>query len=137
MSSYCAISPTSSAPWLRRRATTSAMSSTANMMRRMPSVFAGALSGSALTAGGVWNFVSSTPVWPWRPHHGDVGTDVVEPDDAVHPTPFERRLAFHLHTELGEERFGSLEVVDNDENVVHPLNRHIPRSVGSDALTRG
>src|SRR5437016_4942517 len=64
MSSYCAISPTSSAPWLRRRATTSSMSSTANMMRRMPSVFAGALSGSALTAGGVWNFVSSTRLWP-------------------------------------------------------------------------
>src|SRR5437867_2741590 len=64
MSSYCAISPTSSAPWLRRRATTLSMSSTANMMRRMPSVFAGALSGSALTAGGVWNFVSSTRLWP-------------------------------------------------------------------------
>src|SRR5213596_3131126 len=64
MSSYCAISPTSSAPWLRRRATTSSMSSTANMMRRMPSLFAGALSGSALTAGGVWNFVSSTRLWP-------------------------------------------------------------------------
>src|SRR3954453_4871303 len=25
-----------------------------------------------------------------------------------------------LHTEFGEERFGSLEAVDNDENVVHP-----------------
>jgi hypothetical protein len=35
------------------------MSSTANMMRRMPSVFAGAF-GSALTAVGVWNFVSSS-----------------------------------------------------------------------------
>src|SRR5438270_3706631 len=58
------------------------------------------------------------------PHHGDVGTDVAEPDDAVHPTPLDRRLAFQLHTEFGEERFGSLEVVDNDENVVHPLNRH-------------
>src|SRR4051794_33641012 len=40
------------------------MSSTANMMRRMPSVFAGAFSGSAVTAGGVWNFVSSTRPWP-------------------------------------------------------------------------
>src|SRR3954453_8009196 len=48
MSSYCAISPTSSAPWTRKRATTSSMSSTANMMRRMPSAFPGALSGSAL-----------------------------------------------------------------------------------------
>jgi hypothetical protein len=34
------------------------------MMRRMPSVFAGAFSGSALTAGGLWNFVSSTRPWP-------------------------------------------------------------------------
>src|SRR5205814_495164 len=41
------------------------------------------------------------------PHHGDVGTDVVEPDDAVDPTPLDRRLAFQLHTEFGEERFGS------------------------------
>jgi hypothetical protein len=32
---------------------------------------------------------------------------------------------FQLHTEFGEERFGSLEVVDDDENVVHPLKRHI------------
>src|SRR5215208_3709445 len=60
------------------------------------------------------------------PHHGDVGTDVVEPDDAVHPTPLVAGLALQLHAEFGEERFGSLEVVDNDENVVHPLNRHIP-----------
>src|SRR5215213_9580240 len=129
MSSYCAISPRSSAPWLRRRATTSSMSSTANMMRRMSSVFAGALSGSALTAGGVWNFASS--IRPWPPHHGDVGTDVVEPDDLVDPRPLVGRLAFQLHAQFGEERFGRLEVVDNDENVVHPLNRHrSPRVVG-------
>ena len=59
------------------------------------------------------------------PHHGDIGADAVEPDDAVHPTPLVRRLAFQLHTEFGEERFGSLEVVDDDENIVHPLKRHI------------
>src|SRR5204863_8046967 len=93
MSSYCVISPTSSAPWLRRRATTSSTSSTVNMMRRMPSVFAGALSGSVLTAVGVWNFVSSPAVAVRGPHHGDVGTDVAEPDDAVHPTPLDRLLA--------------------------------------------
>src|SRR2546430_9339849 len=51
------------------------------------------------------------------PHHGDVGTDVVEPDDAVHPRPLDRRLAFQLHTELAEERFGSPEVVDTDEKI--------------------
>ena len=59
-----------------------------------------------------------------RPHHGEIGTDAVEPDDAVRPIPLVRRLAFQLHTELGEERLGSLEVVDDDEHVVHPLKRH-------------
>ncbi|MDT7782410.1 MAG: hypothetical protein QOF58_829, partial [Pseudonocardiales bacterium] len=29
-----------------------------------PRAFTGALSGSALTAGGVWNFASSTRPWP-------------------------------------------------------------------------
>src|SRR6266536_2376233 len=121
MSLYCATSPTSSAPWLRRRATTSSMSSTANMMRRMPSVFAGALSGLGSDRRRRVELRQLKPAVAVRgPHHGDVGTDVVEPDDAVHPTPLDRRLAFQLHTEFGEERFGSLEVVDNDENVVHP-----------------
>src|SRR5207247_2886502 len=50
---------------------------------------------------------------------------VVEPDDAANPRPLDLRLAFQLHTEFGEERFCSLEVVDDDENVVHSLNRHI------------
>jgi len=48
----------------RLRATTSSMSSTANMMRRMPSVFGGALFASALSAVGLRNFVSSTRPWP-------------------------------------------------------------------------
>jgi hypothetical protein len=39
------------------------------MMRRMPSAFAGAFSGSALTAGGVWNLVSSTRPWPSEQGH--------------------------------------------------------------------
>src|SRR3712207_2762497 len=30
------------------------------------------------------------------PHHGDVGTDVVEPDGAVHRRPLDLRLAFQL-----------------------------------------
>src|SRR6195256_6931616 len=33
------------------------------------------------------------------PHQGDVGTDAVEPDDAVHPTSLDRRLALQLHAE--------------------------------------
>src|SRR5687767_4156931 len=34
------------------------------------------------------------------PHHGDVGADVVEPDDAARPRPFDLRLAFQLHAEF-------------------------------------
>src|SRR5262245_42334347 len=64
MSSYWATSPMSSAPWARKRARTSSMSSTANMMRRMPSVFTGAFFGSALTAAGAWNLSSSSRPWP-------------------------------------------------------------------------
>src|SRR3954463_4621980 len=45
------------------------------------------------------------------PHHGDVGTDVVEPDDSLHQAPLERRLALQLHAELEEERLGSVEVL--------------------------
>jgi hypothetical protein len=60
------------------------MSSTANMMRRVPSVFTGAF-GSLLTAVGVSTFVSFEPaVAVRRSHHGHVGSDTVEPDDAVH-----------------------------------------------------
>src|SRR5690348_13767790 len=40
------------------------MSSTANMMRRTPSVFAGASCGTPSTAAGAWNFASSTRPGP-------------------------------------------------------------------------
>jgi hypothetical protein len=45
-------------------ATVASMSSTANMVLPRPSVFGGAFSGSALTAVGAWNFVSSSRPWP-------------------------------------------------------------------------
>jgi hypothetical protein len=54
------------------------------------------------------------------PHHSYLGTHAIEPDNAVHPTSLDGRLAFQLHAEFGEERFGSLEVLDNDQNVIHP-----------------
>jgi hypothetical protein len=80
------------------------MSSTANMMLRSPSVFPGAFSGSALTAVGVWNFVRLKPAVAVRgPHHRDVDSDAVEPDDTVHPTSFDRRLAFQLHTKFDKK----------------------------------
>jgi hypothetical protein len=59
------------------------------------------------------------------PHHGDVDPDVVEPDDTVHPASLDWHLALQLHAKFGKERSSSLKVVDNDADVVHPLNRHI------------
>ena len=44
------------------------------------------------------------------------------------------RCVHELHAELGEERFRSLEVFDNDEDVVHPFERHCPSIRGVLAL---
>ena len=66
------------------------------------------------------------------PHHRDVASDAVEPDDAVHRASLDRRLALQLHAELDEERDGGLKVVDDDADVVDPQDRHVP-SLVSDA----
>jgi hypothetical protein len=58
------------------------------------------------------------------PQHCDVVPDVVDPDDALHPTSLDGRLALQLHAEFDEERDNGVKAVDNDEDVVHPLNRH-------------
>src|SRR3982074_3449833 len=42
------------------------------------------------------------------PHHRDVDSDAVEPDDTVHPTSLDRRLALQLHTKFDKERSSSL-----------------------------
>jgi len=60
-----------------------------------------------------------------RPHHGDIDSDTVEPDDPVRPRSLDGCLAFQLQTEIDEERDSSREVVDNDTDVVHPLDRHV------------
>ena len=60
-----------------------------------------------------------------RPHHRDVASDTVEPDDAVHPWSLDCHLALQLQTKFDKERDSSLEVVDNDADVIHPQNRHV------------
>src|ERR671918_1882647 len=115
-------------------ATVASMSSTANMMLRRPSVFPGAFSGSALTAVGVWNFVSSSRPWP-------SGVRIIAPSTRTPSSPTTRstqrpsirRLALQLHTKFDKERNSSLKVVDDDAHVVHPLNRH----GGSPSSSRG
>jgi hypothetical protein len=67
------------------------------------------------------------------PHHCDVDSDIVEPDDAVHPLSLDCRLALQLQTKFDKECSSSLKVVDNNADVVNPLNRHIP-SVGVGCL---
>src|SRR6266508_2348344 len=59
------------------------------------------------------------------PHHRDVAPDAVESDGAVRPKAFDLPLAFQLHAELGEERDSRVQVVDDDGDVVHPLNGHL------------
>jgi len=54
------------------------------------------------------------------PHHCDIVSDTVEPDDAVYPPSLDSHLALQLQTKFDKERGNSLEVVDNDEDVVHP-----------------
>ena len=101
------------------------------MTLRRPSVFGGALSGSALIAVGVWNFVSSSRLWPSGVRIIAMSTRTSSsPTDTVHPGSLDRRLALQLHAELDKERDGRLEVVDDDADVVHPLNRHLP-SIGA------
>src|SRR5207247_7539077 len=45
--------------------------------------------------------------------------------DAIYPLPLDCRLALQLQTKLDKERDRAYEVVDNDEHVVHPLDRHV------------
>src|SRR5439155_14535272 len=64
------------------------------------------------------------PVAVWGPHHGDVDPDAFEPAESVHPGAFDRHLAFKRHAEDGEEGNGGWEVVDDEADMVHSLDRH-------------
>jgi hypothetical protein len=59
------------------------------------------------------------------PHHGEVGTDAVELTLSTQGPSFVASPSSSMPS-FREERLVSLEIVDNDENVVHPLTRHIP-----------
>ena len=53
------------------------------------------------------------------PHHDYVASNAAEPDDTVNPLPLNGRLAFEFQAKFDKERNGSLEVFDNDADVVH------------------
>src|SRR2546427_10640320 len=60
-----------------------------------------------------------------RPHHREGGPDILEPDQSADQRPFDCRLALELEAQFDEERLGGFEIVDNDEDVVHPFKRHV------------
>ncbi len=60
----------------------------------------------------------------WGTHHRDVRPSSLEPNDAIHPAALVRCLAFQLESELNEERRGGRKVIDDDADMVHPLDRH-------------
>jgi hypothetical protein len=55
-----------------------------------------------------------------------LGTLAAEPIEAVHPGALDRHLALKRHAEGGEEGDGGREVVDDDADMVHSLDRHVP-----------
>ena len=64
----------------------------------------------------------------WGPDHSDVNSHTGKTDNAVHPRSLDCRLAFKFRTEFEEEGGSSFKVVDNDADVVHPLDRHPTQS---------
>jgi hypothetical protein len=110
------------------------------MMRRMPSAFAGASAGSALTAVGLWYVVSSTRPSPSGAlHHGDVGPDVLEADGVIHPGAFDRRFAFHFAMSVREVAAnrtllsGLMRTATTDEHARRWFHRYWTFGVGSGA----
>src|SRR5947209_4203390 len=84
------------------------------------------LHGPKPDRGGRVEFVElDAPVAVRGPQQREGGANILEPDQAVDRRSLDLRLAFELEAEFDEENLGRLEVVDNDENVVHALNRHV------------
>ena len=59
-------------------------------------------------------------------HHSDVGLDAFEPAEAVHRGTFDRHLALKRHAECGEEGNGGWEIVNDDADMIHSFDRHVP-----------
>src|SRR5438046_10616507 len=101
------------------------------MTRRKPSVFTGASTGPNLIALGVWNLSNSMPCPSGvriiarvaRTSLSPIRLPTEGPSTVVSPSSFE--------AQFDEERFGGFEIVDNDEDVVHPFNRPVLPSLAA------
>jgi len=65
-----------------------------------------------------------------RPHHGDLDTLLAESGNPARPLPLRHRLTFELQAEGAKERNRRRDVLDDDADIVQPLNRH-PASLGT------
>src|SRR5262249_15300153 len=59
------------------------------------------------------------------PHHRNLASNVLEPNDPVHPPHLDGHLALQLHTKFEKECLRGLKVLDHDESVVHSSQRHV------------
>ena len=81
-------------------------------MRRMPSVHWCVLRFSSDRRRRV-ELVQLKPTVAVRgPHHRNLASNILQPNDAVHPTPLDRHLALQLHTKFHKECLRSLKVLD-------------------------
>jgi len=55
-------------------------------------------------------------------HHRDLATDAAEPDREVRPRSLDLRPAIQLQAQFCEEGDCCIEIIDDDCDVVHPLN---------------
>jgi hypothetical protein len=58
-------------------------------------------------------------------HHRNLRPYALEPHDAIHPAALDGPLALQLESELDEELGRGREVVNDDADVLHPLDRHV------------
>jgi hypothetical protein len=60
-----------------------------------------------------------------RSHHGDLDLLVAQASDAPRPLALDRPSPFELQAELAKELDRRCEVLNDDANVVHPLDCHV------------
>src|SRR5690349_7823935 len=61
-----------------------------------------------------------------RAHHGDLDALIAQSSDTSGPFSFDHGPPFELKAELAKEFNRPSEVIDDDSDVVHPFERHVP-----------
>jgi hypothetical protein len=60
-----------------------------------------------------------------RAHHGNFDMLIAQTGDTSTPFAFDRGPAFKLEAKLDQELNRGVEVLDDDSDIVHPLERHV------------